>query len=211
MKTVGEILKKTRLEKKVSLDEAEKATRIRKKFLSSFEENDFSLLPAFTFSRGFLKNYSEFLGLNSEEVIAVFRRQVKTEEKTELLPSGVNNPQENPWLKINPKTAVILVSALIFGFFLFYIFSQLLSFAGRPYLKIYSPKENLTVKNETIEIKGKTDPDGKLLINNQEVQILVNGNFFEKIDLNKGENKIVVSVKNKTGKENKKEIRVTYK
>ena len=88
MKTVGEILKQTRLQKKITLEEIEKATRIRKKFLIAFEENQLDKLPTFTFSRGFLKNYSEFLGLNENDLIAIFRRQLKLEE------SGIVGPGE---------------------------------------------------------------------------------------------------------------------
>jgi len=39
MRTVGEILKKARQEKNLTLDEIEKSLRIRKKFLMALEEN----------------------------------------------------------------------------------------------------------------------------------------------------------------------------
>lgn len=210
MRTIGEILKKTRLDKKISLEEVEKTTRIRKKFLIALEENNFNDLPAPTFTRGFLKNYCEYLGLSSGVVIAIFRRQTTGEEKEELLPKPIVNQPGNSLFKITPTLGMFFIVALSIGIFLFYIVSQYLSYFGKPDLKIYQPKNNLTVTNETIEIKGKTDPEGKLTINEQKVSSSVTGLFSEKIGLNKGSNRIVISVKNKAGRESKKEIRVNY-
>lgn len=210
MKTIGEILKNARLLKKITLEEVEKQTKIRKKFLIAFEENDFSKLPEFIFSRGFLKNYSEFLDLSPGPLIAVFRRQSK-EEKAEFLPKAAAKDTNELPIKITPKITAVFVSTLLIGIFVFYLLLQLLSFIGKPGLKIYSPKNNLIVKTEIIEIKGKTDPEGKLFINGQEITIMAAGSFSEKINLNKGENKIIIVAKNKAGKENKKEIGVNYK
>lgn len=211
MKTVGEILKQARLKKAVTLDEVEKITKIRKKYLLALEENDFANLPPFTFSRGLLKNYSEYLGLPSHNLVAIFRRQTNQEGKQELLPKGIaKNPNEIP-IKITPKLGAILGLILILGLFLFYLLFHLLSYIGKPYLRVSSPKNNLTVKSETIEVRGKTDPEGKLFINNQEVVIQKNGSFSERISLNKGKNKIIIIAKNKKGKENKKIVMINYK
>ena len=63
MKRVGQILKEERLRRKLTLDDIEKYTKIRRKVLEALEEGDYSKLPAETFVKGFIKNYGEFLNL----------------------------------------------------------------------------------------------------------------------------------------------------
>ena len=53
----------------VSLAEVEVATRIRQKYLSAIEADDWHLLPGEVVGRGFLRNFSEYLGLEPHEVV----------------------------------------------------------------------------------------------------------------------------------------------
>ncbi len=52
----------------VSLAEVEVATRIRQKYLAAIESDEWHLLPGEVVGRGFLRNYAEYLGLESHEV-----------------------------------------------------------------------------------------------------------------------------------------------
>jgi cytoskeleton protein RodZ len=67
---LGASLRAAREAKGCSLDEAERITRIRAKFLAALEADDFAALPAETQARGFLHNYAEFLGLDPAVVLA---------------------------------------------------------------------------------------------------------------------------------------------
>lgn len=208
MKTVGEILKQARLKKNLSLEEVEKITKIRKKYLLAFEENDLKKLPSFTFSRGLLKNYSDYLGLPSKELIAIYRRQTNEEEYIDLLPKETLKDYGKLYFR---WTSVLGAVFSVFLIFFFYLFPRFPFFWGKPYLKILSPRNNLVLKNEVLEIKGKTEPGMVLLINNQEVTVQENGNFITKVKLKEGENRILVIAKDKKGKENRKEIKVYYR
>lgn len=66
---IGALLREAREKKGVSLEEAEKATRIRARFLRALEDDDLAALPAPAQARGFLSIYAEFLGLNAEQVV----------------------------------------------------------------------------------------------------------------------------------------------
>ncbi len=61
----------------VSLAEVEIATRIRQKYLSAIEADEWHLLPGEVVGRGFLRNYAEYLGLESHEIND--RRRVVTD------------------------------------------------------------------------------------------------------------------------------------
>lgn len=76
MKRTGEILRKAREEKKLSLHEIGLSLKISSKVLKSIEEGDEKSLPAKTFLRGFVQSYANFLHLNSDEVLAVFYEEM---------------------------------------------------------------------------------------------------------------------------------------
>lgn len=52
--------------------EAQQATKIRQSFLAALEEDDYSILPPPVYVRGFIKTYSNYLGLDSEEMVMLF-------------------------------------------------------------------------------------------------------------------------------------------
>jgi cytoskeleton protein RodZ len=70
---IGPILEKARKERGLTLDEAEHATKIRKRYLSGLEREDYGVLPDAVYARGFLKTYANFLGLDGEELAKELR------------------------------------------------------------------------------------------------------------------------------------------
>jgi transcriptional regulator with XRE-family HTH domain len=66
---LGALLHERREAMGISLAEAEAATRIRQKYLAALEADEWHLLPGEVVGRGFLRNYSTFLGLEPNEVI----------------------------------------------------------------------------------------------------------------------------------------------
>lgn len=72
MKKTGEILKKAREEKGLSLHEIGLSLKINSKILKAIEEGDETHLPAKTFLRGFVLSYANFLHLDSDLVMQVF-------------------------------------------------------------------------------------------------------------------------------------------
>ncbi len=71
MGELGELLRSTREAKGVSLEQAEEATRIRRRYLEALEAEDFEQMPAEVYVRGFLRNYALYLGLDLEEMLAL--------------------------------------------------------------------------------------------------------------------------------------------
>lgn len=76
MKKTGEILKKAREEKGLSLHEIGLSLKISSKVLKAIEDGDDPNLPAKTFIRGFVQSYANFLHLNLEEVLKVFHEEM---------------------------------------------------------------------------------------------------------------------------------------
>ena len=69
METIGQRLRFARERLGLTLEEAERTTRIRAQHLASLERDDFASLPSPVQARGFLKNYCDYLKLDTAQVL----------------------------------------------------------------------------------------------------------------------------------------------
>jgi cytoskeletal protein RodZ len=72
----GEELRRERLVREVSLESIAAATKISTRHLQALERGDVSKLPAPVFTRGFIRAYAIYLGLNPEEMINAYLSDV---------------------------------------------------------------------------------------------------------------------------------------
>jgi hypothetical protein len=63
---IGNSLREARVRRNLDFRQVEQATKIRSRYLRALEEEDFEVLPAETYVRGFLRSYAEFLGLDGQ-------------------------------------------------------------------------------------------------------------------------------------------------
>ena len=74
---IGRILEQKRKERGLSLEDVEQATKIRKRYLTGLEREDYAMLPDAVYVRSFLKTYANYLGLDGEDL----SRQLKSTRK----------------------------------------------------------------------------------------------------------------------------------
>ena len=67
MATFGEELRRERELRQISLREVSEATKINMRFLEALERNEFRHLPGGQFTKGFVRAYSQHIGLDAEE------------------------------------------------------------------------------------------------------------------------------------------------
>jgi transcriptional regulator with XRE-family HTH domain len=60
----------------VSIEEAERGTKIRRRYIEAIEAGDFARLPDGPPSRGFIKNYARYLGLDPDQSLTDFEAEV---------------------------------------------------------------------------------------------------------------------------------------
>ncbi len=63
---IGTSLREARLRQGLDFPEIEQGTKIRGKYLRALEDEQFDLLPAETYVKGFLRSYAEYLGLDGQ-------------------------------------------------------------------------------------------------------------------------------------------------
>lgn len=74
--TLGLWLRRAREARQLGLPDAEKALRIRQRYLQALEMGDYAALPGEIQTRGFLRNYARYLRLPVEDVLARYDAEV---------------------------------------------------------------------------------------------------------------------------------------
>lgn len=133
MKTVGTILRETRAEKNISLEQVAKETKIRFKYLEALEKDSYELLPSGTSARGFIKNYADFLGLSPRPILAIFKRDFAKSQKESLLPQGMVRSLDKSRFAWTPRTTIIVAVVIAGLLFLTYLAWQYSFLARTPY------------------------------------------------------------------------------
>ena len=72
---IGPLLENKRIERGLSLKDVEQATKIRTRYLEGLEREDYTMLPDHIYTRGFLKTYADFLGLDGEQLARELRER----------------------------------------------------------------------------------------------------------------------------------------
>ncbi|HUI05413.1 MAG TPA: helix-turn-helix domain-containing protein [Verrucomicrobiae bacterium] len=72
--SIGETLREARHNKRASLEDASRATKIKFEILEQLEADEFDRLAAPAYTKGFLKLYSEYLGLDSQTIVDAYLR-----------------------------------------------------------------------------------------------------------------------------------------
>jgi len=95
MTPIGEQLRAARERKGLTLDRVADETNIAKRYLGGLEAEDFSVFPGDPYVIGFLRNYAEYLGLTSDDLVATYKNMKIQEQPVpiqELIPRRGPSP-----------------------------------------------------------------------------------------------------------------------
>lgn len=106
MESIGAILKQEREKRGLSLEEAHDATKITPQNLSALEEDRFDYFPNRVYARAFLRDYANFLGLDSAELLTQYEEQWNPQLEVE---TAVTAPRKSVWKPIGYTLLVIVL------------------------------------------------------------------------------------------------------
>ncbi len=107
---IGNSLREARLRQQLDFPEIELATKIRAKYLRALEDEQFEILPAQTYVKGFLRSYAEYLGLDGQLYVDEYNsRFVVGEEDTYARPRRSAPP---PSRGVQVQSRVVLLTLL---------------------------------------------------------------------------------------------------
>jgi cytoskeleton protein RodZ len=117
--TFGEILKRERELREVTLNEVTVATRIPPRFLEAFEREDWEKLPGGIFNRGFVRAIARYLGLDEENLLSEYDLAYG-ETRSAAVPADDPIPTPPKWIMVAGAVAILLlcagaISASVYG------------------------------------------------------------------------------------------------
>ncbi|MCM1321046.1 MAG: helix-turn-helix domain-containing protein [Bacteroides sp.] len=109
MESFGEILRNAREQKQIDLSKAERETSISLEFLDALEAERSDIFPGEPYFIGFLRNYSEYLGVDADKMISLYRAK-KIQEAP--VPEGLlKDKSSGKWIPV----VVTAVCCVVFG------------------------------------------------------------------------------------------------
>jgi cytoskeletal protein RodZ len=185
------ILKDTRVEKSWELVEISKKLKIPIKSLTAIEDEDVSNLPKEPYCSLIIKDYADFLGLNGEELVCLFRRDFDQSYKKKI--------DKKSLFSFTPQFTFTVSVALVIFLFTFYLVFEYVKFNQPPKLKVNWPNES-TLSAQLFNLTGITDSEATIRVNQDLIIIDNDGNFQKELDLTSGQNKIIIESKSPSGK-----------
>lgn len=121
---IGNELQKARKEKGLSIEELQKKTKIRKKYLIALENNNFSEIKGEVYVKSFIKGYARAVGVNPEPFIYEFDEYIVNKKSDTNKKSNENHKKsfnENNHFK---KNVIILLIIIFLGTIVFFVYSN---------------------------------------------------------------------------------------
>lgn len=226
--TAGELLKQKRLEKGLDFKTIEKELKIKEKYLAMLEANRFQGFESQVQSKGFLKNYARFLGLNHEMVLALYRRDFEnkdmkrkiefkeeTEPEVEVKESLIVKKLKNT--TITKKTLQLSSVVIILIFISLLVFTTVRKSFSKPSLEIYYPFEisapydgKITYEQNEIVLKGRVDKGSSITVNSVPLNLSTNYEFeTSALPLQNNETDIVLKTENTLGATSEIKLKLT--
>lgn len=106
---LGTRLKEARLSKGFSLDDLQEITKIQKRYLVAIEEGNYSTMPGTFYVRAFIKQYAEAVGLNAEELLEEFKKEIPNQQSEEVAQSISQSPTRR---KLNTRSSSRMMESM---------------------------------------------------------------------------------------------------
>ena len=197
---LGEVLRTAREARDVDLARVERDTKIRARYLQALEDGDYAELPGAVYTKGFLRNYGAYLGLDTEYLVDLYRlesSQPTTEKPTVPTPPRPISTRRSRPLIVTP--GVIMAALLTVGvaIFIVYIAVELVTFARTPELDVTAPAGDVPSYDQLeYTIIGTTEPNSRVTVDglreNPTVTADAEGDFTIVVGLVPGSNVITL-------------------
>ena len=208
--SLPERLYAARERKGVDLYRAERDTKIRARYLGALERGDYKDLPGAVYTKGFLRNYALYLGLDPEDVLAQWRRERgdgKEQPPAIVVPRPIAAPRKG--MTFSPGIVVAALLTVVIVAFGAYLGLQVLRFTKPPTIALTQPATAVIDVDEattTYTLEGTTVPGATVSIATPgrepyQVTATSDGTWAVAVDLRRGRNQFdVTSLDPETGK-----------
>ena len=205
-------LLEARERKGVDLLRAERDTKIRSRYLAALEQGNYAELPGAVYTKGFLRNYALYLGLDPEDVTRQWKRERGDlsipAEPVLTVPKPLAAPRQG--FTFSPVIIVAALLTVLIVLFVLYIGAQLVRFTKPPTLEVTNPATaviDVAADATTYTIRGTSIPNATVTIGapgrDQPYRVSADssGRWSADVDLRRGRNEFdLVALDPQTGK-----------
>ena len=214
--TVPERLYAARERKGVDLYRAERDTKIRARYLGALERGDYKALPGAVYTKGFLRNYALYLGLDPDDVLLQWRSErgeIKDAAPAIVAPKPIAAPRQG--LTFSPSLIVAALLTVVIVAFGAYLAIQVLRFTKPPTVSVTKPSVAVIDVDDTTttySLEGTSLPGATVSIATPGRDPLLvtassTGAWAADVDLRRGRNQFDVSaVDPDTGKHSEETV-----
>ena len=197
--------------KGVDLYRAERDTKIRVRYLAALERGDYRELPGNVYTKGFLRNYALYLGLDPDDVLLQWRRErgdPREPQAVITVPRPIAAPRKG--LTFSPSLVVFALLTVAVLAFAAYLGVQLLRFAKPPTIAVTTPAAAVIEVDESANeyvLRGTSSAGATISIatpgrDPYSVSADADGQWSASVELRRGRNQFEVkAVDPDTGKE----------
>ena len=159
---LGKELKKARKEKGLTIDELQKRTKIRKKYLIALEKSNFSEIKGEVYVKSFIKGYAKAIGINPDPFIYEYEQHISDKKSDNNKINNENKDKSFFENNVFKKIVIILLIIVFLGTLGFWFFkNNIINLLHNPFKSNsnqYYSKNNINEDQllaENIEIKFK--------------------------------------------------------
>ncbi|MCA9369661.1 MAG: helix-turn-helix domain-containing protein [Pseudomonadales bacterium] len=174
-KRIGELLLEERTKQHISLDALSERTHIKREYLEALENNQFEVLPAAAFVKGYIKTYASVFDFDPSPVLALLRRDFKESARGTLVPREFIKPVLKK-RTINQTTLGALLVSIMLLLVAGYIGYRWFEFLQPPRLLLDQPEEYAFVGAEMV-VEGSTDADAVVSVDGLPVELAPDATF----------------------------------
>lgn len=206
--------------KGVDLYRAERDTKIRARYLGALERGDYRELPGAVYTKGFLRNYALYLGLDPDEILLQWRRERgdggAQSEPTINVPKPLSAPRQGFTFSLGLLVAAVMAIGVLL--FVGYLGFQLLRFSQPPEVAVTDPATAASTVEETATsytLRGTSLPGALVSVavagREQPIRATASsgGTWSADVELRRGKNQFSVSATDPdTGKSVEKPLEI---
>ena len=117
--SVGEILQRARSNRGGTIAEASRVTKIPRRYLEALEQENYEVLPAPVYTRGFLRSYAGYLGLEPGKLMPFFPVGHVDQPKLEPLPKLSDRRGSSLLGKMAIPAAIVIAAVTVVAIYAF--------------------------------------------------------------------------------------------
>jgi cytoskeletal protein RodZ len=112
---IGDSLREARTRRGLSAADVQTGIRIRERYLTALEEEQWEMLPGEAYAKGFLRTYAEFLGLDGDLYIDEYNARLRGREEEPLVPEVYASRRRPSSTALRTLAGALVLAAAVAG------------------------------------------------------------------------------------------------